>query len=1172
MVKRDIIRIVLSGIGLASLASVIYFLGPLIAFGDWRPLENPIIRDIAVLLIVAVGVSLAGFSFYRRRKGAKAIADGISDDTQTVNDEPVLKNRMKDALATLKTTSGNKSGYLYDLPWYVIIGPPGAGKTTALVNSGLQFPLARGSTPAAAVAGVGGTRYCDWWFTEEAVLIDTAGRYTTQDSDVKSDKESWFSFLDLLKKSRPRQPINGVLVAISVEDILTLPKQELAAHANAIRARLLDLHQRLKVNFPVYMLFTKTDLVAGFNEYFSYLNENARQQVWGATFQTAEKNKNLVGAMPAEYDLLLERLSEETIDRLQDEPAPPFRVQLFGFPAQMARLKSQIHDFLNQIFEPTRYHVNANLRGFYFTSGTQEGTPIDQLLGSLARNFGAEGVSGRAFSGSGKSFFLTNLISKVIIGEADWVSTDRRAVRRALILKTVTLSLIGLLSVALLAGWLTSFKQNSNLITQTQQADDEYSAAAEPFVKQTLIADRDLDKVLPLLHRLRNMPIGYASRGDAIPASERYGLSQHERLKSSSEAAYHTALERMFRPRLLYRLEEQLNAKIADPAFVYEALKVYMMLGGQQREDKTLIRSWMQRDWTDNLYPSATNADGRRLLDEHLMAMFDLEDEKSPLVQLDGRLIQEAQKSLARLSVAQRAYQFLKSEARDSETLDWIATKKAGTDGPTVFEAVGGQPLDTIRVPDFFTYDGFHQKFIARLGGLAERMKRDRWVLGDAGQQDVVEQQYNELAGNLLDLYSNEFTQAWRAALSKLRMKKLIADKPRYEVLRALSATTSPMRQLLESIRNETMLTKERAKPANAAAPAVVKSPAPLFGNDSDGPPGTRIEAQFKAYHAVLEGDATRRPIDAIVATLNDIAQNLTLITENAQMAPQAVLSLQNQVASLRNNAPRMPPPFSDMLRAAATELEGGLAASTAGQLLVALRDQITPICQQTVANRYPFIRSSNQEVPLGDFAKLFSPGGLLDRFFSQYLAPYADTSRPDWVWRQESPVGRTLSPETLRQFQKAASIRDAFFQNGGNAPMVTLSIKPPVGNAGVTIKTDVGGTVITSPMTPAPPLLGGTPPVAPTAMPTTVQWPGPSPRTAISVSTGNDPPSVLERVGPWSLFRMLEAGSLMSKAETSSSTFVVAGSELNYQISTGSIRNPLNFAVIREFRCPSGI
>src|SRR3954453_12179987 len=367
MLAKDILRIVLYGVGLSSLGAVIYFAGPFIAFGDWRPLENHIVRQIAILLLTTAVAGIVGLNLFKRRKGAKEIADGIAGADQPVSDEPVLKERMKDALATLKTASGNKSGYLYDLPWYVIIGPPGAGKTTALVNSGLKFQLAGGAAPS-AVAGVGGTRYCDWWFTEEAVLIDTAGRYTTQYSDAKSSKESWFSFLDLLKKSRPRQPINGVLVAISIEDILTMSRQELAVHAEAIRMRLLELHQRLKVSFPVYALFTKTDLVAGFTEYFSYLNEASRRQVWGATFQTADKNKNLIGDIPNEFDFLLERLSEETLDRLQDEPAPQHRVQLFGFAAQMARLKSQIYDFLNQIFEPTRYHVNASLRGFYFTS------------------------------------------------------------------------------------------------------------------------------------------------------------------------------------------------------------------------------------------------------------------------------------------------------------------------------------------------------------------------------------------------------------------------------------------------------------------------------------------------------------------------------------------------------------------------------------------------------------------------------------------------------------------------------------------------------------------------------------------------------------------------------------------------------------------------------------
>ena len=168
-----------------------------------------------------------------------------------------------------------------------------------------------------------------------------------------------------------------------------------------------------------------------------------------------------------------------------------------------------IFNFLNQIFEPTRYHVNASLRGFYFTSGTQQGTPIDQLIGALARSFGAEEVAASGYSGAGKSFFLTDLISKVIIGEADWVSTDRSAVRRALIIKTAAFSLIGLLAVGLTLAWVTSFKKNSDMIEQSLQNDNEYSTAGAPLIKETVIARSRLREgssaAAPLAQRARRL-------------------------------------------------------------------------------------------------------------------------------------------------------------------------------------------------------------------------------------------------------------------------------------------------------------------------------------------------------------------------------------------------------------------------------------------------------------------------------------------------------------------------------------------------------------------------------------------------------------------------------------------------------------------------------------------
>ena len=108
-----------------------------------------------------------------------------ADPTAAASAEEVaaMRDKLTTALALLKKASGSR-GYLYEQPWYAIIGPPGAGKTTALLNAGLSFPLAA-EMGQSAVAGVGGTRMCDWWFTESAVLIDTAGRYTTQDSDAR---------------------------------------------------------------------------------------------------------------------------------------------------------------------------------------------------------------------------------------------------------------------------------------------------------------------------------------------------------------------------------------------------------------------------------------------------------------------------------------------------------------------------------------------------------------------------------------------------------------------------------------------------------------------------------------------------------------------------------------------------------------------------------------------------------------------------------------------------------------------------------------------------------------------------------------------------------------------------------------------------------------------------
>ncbi len=253
-------------LGTIALALLIWFIGPLVGVAGMEPLASPRSRYIAVGALFGVwGLVRIGSvvrARLRNRRLMEQLASGPAaapDPAKIASEEElqVLRERFDAALAALKGSEvRHRLGgrWVYQLPWYLIIGPPGCGKTTALMNSGLRFPLAE-RLGQDAIQGIGGTRNCDWWFTDEAVLIDTAGRYTTQDSYEQVDSAAWQGFLGLLKKHRPRRPINGVLVAVSLADLMQQSQTERAAHAAAIRQRIQELCKTFGIAIPVYVLF-----------------------------------------------------------------------------------------------------------------------------------------------------------------------------------------------------------------------------------------------------------------------------------------------------------------------------------------------------------------------------------------------------------------------------------------------------------------------------------------------------------------------------------------------------------------------------------------------------------------------------------------------------------------------------------------------------------------------------------------------------------------------------------------------------------------------------------------------------------------------------------------------------------------------------------------------------
>src|SRR5204863_2828223 len=211
---------VLGTLGMLALSAVIWWVGPLIAIATARPLDPVWSRIVVIALLWLAWIARLVFVAWRRRRAHAALLQGIATGpTASDREAQVLAQRLRDAVDKLKAAPGRRGGWLganplYELPWYVFVGAPGSGKTTALLNAGLQFVL---DETGGAVKGVGGTRNCDWWFTRDAVLIDTAGRYALQESDKDVDAAAWDNFLSLLRRTRPRRPINGVLLTVNVQ-------------------------------------------------------------------------------------------------------------------------------------------------------------------------------------------------------------------------------------------------------------------------------------------------------------------------------------------------------------------------------------------------------------------------------------------------------------------------------------------------------------------------------------------------------------------------------------------------------------------------------------------------------------------------------------------------------------------------------------------------------------------------------------------------------------------------------------------------------------------------------------------------------------------------------------------------------------------------------------------
>lgn len=1136
-------RWLLSFLGTALLAAMVWVFGPFLStLEPWLP------RAAVIVVLFAIWGAANLFIDWRQRSRDATLAKGVIevDPAASAAEEEAaeLKDRLGRAMALLRKARGTR-GYLYQQPWYVIIGPPGAGKTTALLNAGLRFPLAE-EMGQDAIPGVGGTRLCDWWFTDEAVLIDTAGRYTTQDSDAVVDRAGWQSFLDLLKRTRARQPLNGVIIAISLSDIAQESPEASMAHAAAIRRRLNELRDRLGVRLPVYAVFTKADLIAGFSEFFDDLDREKRAQVWGTTFPLAQAEAGPAADFAAAFKTLVQRLEARLLDRMQAERSPDRRALIAGFPTQVATLAGPLQQFLDAAFGGSRLSPAPMLRGVYLTSGTQHGTPIDRLTGVLARGFGIDQRRAPSLRAEqGKSFFLNRLLCQVILGEAMLVSEPAGTVRR----RRITLAAgYAALALAVLGGAGLMWRQQVD-----NQADiNRFSGALEAYRKDVVqqhldpVTNADLATIVPILDHARDLPFR-TDRGGL-------GLSQAGKLAAAGQTVYRNALQNILLPRLIVRLERQMRAQQDKPDFLYQATRIYLMLGSQGPLDPGLVEAWMKLDWEQAL-PGTGNAPLRADLLGHLKALL---AEPLPNIALDGALVDAARVTFSRVSVAQRVYSRIALSAQAQALPAWNPADALGEAGTRLFTRASGKKL-TDGIPGLYTAAGFTTVLLPSVPAVARLVAAESWVLGKQSAIDVSAPALTALQQAVVGLYEADTIRHWDALLADLNLAPQPSVQQAAEMLYVLGSPQSPMRTLLAGVLHELAFA-----PPPAAAPAQPNAIAELqrvltpTANAAVAQPGVAIEAHYKPLRDYL-GQGAGAPIDQALAAINGVQQSLAqLAAASPGVAPAPAGT--DPALTLRAVALQAPQPVQRWLLSvamAATSLRAGGARQ---QAAAAFNGEGGPaaLCARAVNGHYPFDVASGADIPLDDFIRLFAPGGLIDGYFNTQLRPFVDTTKAVWRPQAADGVAAPVSAGELVQFQRAAVIRQMFFPTGGGTPAVRLEITPvdlDPGTKQVTLT--LGSTTITYAHGPA--------------QATQITWPAQGGGTARVAFDPPAPGGSLQASGPWALFHLIRQGALRQDGASDQYTLVFeqGSHRAVFSLQAGSVVNPLQTAALQSFRCP---
>lgn len=1048
------------------------------------------------IIVVALAAEIV-MTLRRRRKSEQVEVSLIQEADASVADAGADQKRAREAarqelvaaLAALKKTSvaGGVGGgaALHALPWFMVLGAGQSGKSTLVRSSGLRVP---GRQPGDMKA-IGASRHCEWWFTNQAVLLEADRRFADPAQD-KATERDWSAFLEQLRKTR--QPaLNGVVVTISAEDLSRGDSARLDAQIQLLRRRLDDLSRGLRLVFPVYVVVTKIDLIHGFGEFFGDLTGAARDQVWGATLSGALMAETAPEKLfDQEFQLLFHTLLKRRMPRLVREERLDRMGGIYLFPLEFHALRVRLRRCIQGLLAPGAYEHGPLLRGLYFASGGGGGQPAEA------------------------PYFLANLFLNVIIPDYAIARPSAGATQSFRRTHLIAAAAAGLL--LLLGGvWMTtSFVGNRRLLREAQRVALDYRA--DPATPRTPGELRlQLQQLDPLRRQLELLDARDARAGFRLGL----GLYQGREVNRQARRRYLDGLARALVVPSREELGRELVAPEAQPSWeaFYEPYVAYRMLCDPALDDDApLLAGQLGRFWRGR-GDGGDSAELLTLIQQHVtFAWIHKEDLASCRIAPSRDLAYRFRGLWEASSRADLLFTAL-IDAASREVGPF--TLASVPDAPLLLVAADGAQ-DGPRVEGAFTVAGW-EKLRASLVKTGNQAL-PAWLMADlpgggSGAADP---------SRFLSWYVRNYIERWNRFLAAVAVSRQGGMIETVDRLEELARDDSPFYRLLQEaarnvdfdgqLKGDDRATYGRLLDIDAAF-ATLRAFARKAGDV--GPEGSRAGDYHTAFTKLAAkvaelrgaGDTGRRALE-LTREIDQKPDSEDHVFGHLQGIANRFCGASRTGESASNEALRtfLRGPAQVALRACRGESFGRLDESWQRQVIEPYR---------ALASKYPFDRTSRIDVTVDEFGRFFGGAkGTLKAFTDQQLPQYAASGDVAGVGAGDAG----LSPEMKKALDAAAAIRRAFGLENADEPRLSFDIQP---------------CQVTLPAQSSILKIGNSDPIEYSnggRKWRTYEWPDRggerAARVALHLRDGSEPEN--EQDGFWALFRLLDSATVTPQAD----------------------------------------